>query len=44
MKNGYISIPLFIPNILKEQLLEGYQNIISFIQNEHFKNLINRTL
>ena len=44
MKKGYISVPFFIPNILKEQLLEGCQNIISFIQNENFKNLINRAL
>ncbi|WP_264521451.1 hypothetical protein [Flavobacterium sp. N1994] len=36
--------PFFIPNDLKEQLLEGCQQVIDFIQKEDFKALTNRAL
>ncbi|WP_293893282.1 hypothetical protein [Flavobacterium sp.] len=36
--------PFFIPNELKEQLLEGCRQVIDFIQREDFKTLTNRAL
>ncbi|WP_284652182.1 hypothetical protein [Flavobacterium terrisoli] len=36
--------PFFIPNTLKEQLLEGCQEVISFIQKDEFKSLTDRAL
>lgn len=36
--------PFFIPNELKEQLLDGCNQVISFIQKEDFKNLTNKAL
>ncbi|RKS02611.1 hypothetical protein [Flavobacterium sp. 102] len=36
--------PFFIPNSLKEQLLEGCQEVISFIQKNEFKSLTDRAL
>lgn len=36
--------PFFIPNSLKEQLLEGCQEVINFIQKDDFKSLTNRAL
>lgn len=36
--------PFFIPNSLKEQLLEGCQEVINFIQKDNFKLLTNRAL
>ena len=36
--------PFFIPNELKEQLLEGCQQVIDFIQKDDFKELTNRAL
>lgn len=36
--------PFFIPNQLKEQLLEGCQQVIDFIQRDDFKNLTERAL
>ena len=36
--------PFFIPNRLKEQLLEGCQEVISFIQKSDFKELTNKAL
>ncbi|WP_309612518.1 hypothetical protein [Flavobacterium sp.] len=36
--------PFFIPNELKEQLLEGCQQVIDFIQREDFKTLTDRAL
>jgi hypothetical protein len=36
--------PFFIPNSLKEQLFEGCQEVISFIQKNDFKELTNKAL
>jgi hypothetical protein len=36
--------PFFIPNQLKEQLLEGCQQVIDFIQRDDFKSLTERAL
>jgi len=36
--------PFFIPNELKEQLLEGCQQVIDFIQRDDFKSLTERAL
>ena len=36
--------PFFIPNELKEQLVEGCQEVINFIQKEDFKTLTNKAL
>ena len=36
--------PFFIPNKLKEQLLDGCQQVIDFIQKDDFKALTNRAL
>ncbi|WP_310381139.1 hypothetical protein [Flavobacterium sp.] len=36
--------PFFIPNSLKVQLLEGCQDVISFIQKDDFKKLTNKAL
>ena len=36
--------PFFIPNELKEQLLEGCQQVIDFIKRDDFKTLTNRAL
>lgn len=36
--------PFFIPNELKEQLLEGCQQVIDFIKRDDFKSLTNRAL
>ena len=36
--------PFFIPNELKEQLLDGCQQVIDFIQKDDFKALTNRAL
>lgn len=36
--------PFFIPNELKEQLLEGCQDVIKFIQKDDFKKLTDRAL
>ncbi|RXR32587.1 hypothetical protein EQG68_07105 [Flavobacterium piscinae] len=36
--------PFFITNELKEQLLEGYNHVIDFIQQDGFKELTNKAL
>lgn len=36
--------PFFIPNELKEQLLEGYQQVVDFIQKEDFKAMTDKAL
>ncbi|MEZ4837659.1 hypothetical protein [Flavobacterium sp.] len=36
--------PFFIPNELKEQLLEGCNQVITFIQQDNFKELTNKAL
>ena len=36
--------PFFIPNELKEQLLDGCQQVIDFIKKDDFKSLTNRAL
>ena len=36
--------PFFIPNELKEQLLEGCQQVIDFIKRDDYKTLTNRAL
>lgn len=36
--------PFFIPNELKEKLLEGYQQVVDFIQKEDFKAMTDKAL
>lgn len=36
--------PFFIPNELKEQLLDGCNQVVSFIQKEDFKSITNKAL
>ena len=36
--------PFFIPNELKQQLVEGCNEVISFIKENNFKDLTNKSL